>query len=123
MFYVVGATNSSNSKRLVEVAKKAGSKDSALVADKSEVDWDAIADAGRIGVSAGASAPELLVDGLVDALKERFDVTIDIAMFAQENELFPVMRSIRDVPLETEDMAFVNGNTAPRPQTRAALAD
>jgi 4-hydroxy-3-methylbut-2-enyl diphosphate reductase len=123
MFYVVGATNSSNSKRLVEVAKREGAADAKLVASKSEVDWQEIAGAKRIGISAGASAPELLVDELIEAMRDRFDVTIDIAMFAQENELFPVMRSIRDVPLTTEDMAFVNGDVAPRPQTRAALAD
>ncbi|MEO0635742.1 MAG: 4-hydroxy-3-methylbut-2-enyl diphosphate reductase [Pseudomonadota bacterium] len=123
MFYVVGATNSSNSKRLVEVAKREGASDAALVADHSQVDWDAVAGAKRIGISAGASAPELLVDELIASFRERFDVTIDIAMFAQENELFPVMRSIRDTPLTTEDMAFVNGDVAPRPQTRAALAD
>ncbi|MEM1364257.1 MAG: 4-hydroxy-3-methylbut-2-enyl diphosphate reductase [Pseudomonadota bacterium] len=123
MFYVVGATNSSNSKRLVEVATREGSADAALVADKSQVDWDAIANAKRIGLSAGASAPELLVDELIAAFRDRYDVTVDIAMFAEENELFPVMRSIRDTPLESADMAFVNGDVAPRPQTRAALAD
>lgn len=123
MFFVVGATNSSNSKRLVEVATREGSKDAALVADQSQVNWSAITDAKRIGISAGASAPELLVDELIAAFKQRYDVTVDIAMFAEENELFPVMRSIRDTPLETADMAFVNGDVAPRPQTRAALAD
>ncbi|MEO0497617.1 MAG: 4-hydroxy-3-methylbut-2-enyl diphosphate reductase [Pseudomonadota bacterium] len=123
MFYVVGATNSSNSKRLVEVATREGSADAALVADHKQVQWDKIANAKRIGISAGASAPELLVDELIEAFKARYAVTVDIAMFAQENELFPVMRSIRDTPLETADMAFVNGDVAPRPQTRAALTD
>ena len=62
---VVGAQNSSNSKRLVEVALRAGAGAAALVADKNEVDWQAVDKANSIGVSAGASAPETVVRELI----------------------------------------------------------
>lgn len=112
IFLVVGAPNSSNSKRLVDVAKRAGSKDSMLVQRGAEIDWNRIGDAQCVGMSAGASAPEVVVEEIVDAFRERFDVTIDIALTVKETELFPVMRSLRDTPLVTEDMAFLNGTGA-----------
>ncbi|MGI9401626.1 MAG: 4-hydroxy-3-methylbut-2-enyl diphosphate reductase [Rhizobiaceae bacterium] len=108
-FLIVGAPNSSNSKRLVEVALKAGARNAALVQNAGEINWPEMEYASVIGLSAGASAPEILVDEIVSTLRSRFDVTIELAETAQENELFPVMRQLRDVPLESEDMAFVNG--------------
>ena len=109
MFLVVGAPNSSNSKRLVDVAKRAGAKDSMLVQRAAEVDWQRVGDATTIGMSAGASAPETIVEEIIDAFRDRYSVKIDIALTAKETELFPVMRSLRDMPLETSDMAFLNG--------------
>ena len=109
IFLVVGAPNSSNSMRLVEVARRHGAADSMLVQRAGDIDWDRIGPAATIGMSAGASAPEIVVQEIIDALRERREVTVDIALTAKENELFPVMRALRDTPLTGADMAFVNG--------------
>ncbi|MBB4007058.1 4-hydroxy-3-methylbut-2-enyl diphosphate reductase [Rhizobium taibaishanense] len=109
LFVTVGAPNSSNSKRLVEVALKAGAKRSILVQRASELDWDAIGDIGTLGLSAGASAPEVVVNEIIEAFKTRFDATIELAEFSIENENFLVNRELRSIELTAEDMAFVNG--------------
>ena len=109
LFVVVGAPNSSNSKRLVEVALKAGAKKSILLQRAHEIDWDAIGDIRLLGLSAGASAPEVVVAEIIDAFKARFDATIELAETVQETENFLVNRELRDVELTTADMAFVNG--------------
>ncbi|WP_296739973.1 4-hydroxy-3-methylbut-2-enyl diphosphate reductase [Mesorhizobium sp.] len=109
LFLIVGAPNSSNSRRLVEVAERAGAKMSLLVQRASEIPWDDIAEISTLGLSAGASAPEIIVDEIIDAFRQRFDVTIDLAVTATETEDFPVMRVLRDVELTAADMAFVNG--------------
>ena len=72
---VVGSKNSSNSVRLVEVALKAGATDARLIDDASQIDWSWFDDVSTVGVTAGASAPEPLVQGVVEALMARFDVT------------------------------------------------
>jgi 4-hydroxy-3-methylbut-2-enyl diphosphate reductase len=109
LFLVVGAPNSSNSRRLVEVAERAGARMSLLVQRASEIPWDQIGDIGTLGLSAGASAPEIIVDEIIDAFRERFDVAVELAVTATETENFPVMRVLRDVELTAADMAFVNG--------------
>jgi 4-hydroxy-3-methylbut-2-enyl diphosphate reductase len=109
LFLVVGAPNSSNSKRLVEVAERAGAKRSLLVQRASEIPWDEIGEIATLGLSAGASAPEIIVDEIIAAFRERFDATVELAITAEETENFPVMRAIRDVELTAADMAFVNG--------------
>ncbi len=109
LFLIVGAPNSSNSKRLVEVARKAGAKQSLLVQRASEIDWDNLGSLGIVGISAGASAPEVIVNEIITAFKARYDATVDLAVTAEENEHFPVNREIRDVELTSADMAFVNG--------------
>ncbi|WP_192256763.1 4-hydroxy-3-methylbut-2-enyl diphosphate reductase [Mesorhizobium silamurunense] len=109
LFLVVGAPNSSNSRRLVEVAERAGAAMSLLVQRASEIPWDEIGEISTLGLSAGASAPEIIVDEIIDAFRQRFDVTIDLAITATETEDFPVMRVLRDVELTAADMAFVNG--------------
>jgi 4-hydroxy-3-methylbut-2-enyl diphosphate reductase len=63
-----------------------------------------------LGLSAGASAPEIIVDEIIAAFGERFDVTVELAETAVETEDFPVMRALRDVELTGPDMAFVNGS-------------
>jgi 4-hydroxy-3-methylbut-2-enyl diphosphate reductase len=110
LFLVVGAPNSSNSKRLVEVAERAGAKRSLLVQRASEIVWDEIGDISVLGLSAGASAPEIIVDEIIEAFRERFDVKVELAITAEETENFPVNRVLRDVELTAADMAFVNGN-------------
>jgi 4-hydroxy-3-methylbut-2-enyl diphosphate reductase len=109
LFLVVGAPNSSNSKRLVEVAERAGARRSLLVQRASEIPWDEIGEIRTLGLSAGASAPEIIVDEIVAAFQQRFDATVELAVTAEETENFPVMRAIRDVELTAADMAFVNG--------------
>ena len=110
LFLIVGAPNSSNSKRLVEVAEKAGSAKGLLLRGPEDLPFDLLTgDHPLVGMSAGASAPEVLVDAIIAALRERFDVAIELVQTAEENENFPVMRSLRDTPLTVGDMAFVNG--------------
>ncbi|MEO1748732.1 MAG: 4-hydroxy-3-methylbut-2-enyl diphosphate reductase, partial [Pseudomonadota bacterium] len=91
-------------------AKRAGAKDSMLVQRASEIDWARVGDPSMIGMSAGASAPEIVIEEIIDAFKDRFAVKIDIALTVKETELFPVMRSLREVPLDKPDMAFLNGH-------------
>ncbi|MFN7090060.1 MAG: 4-hydroxy-3-methylbut-2-enyl diphosphate reductase [Allorhizobium sp.] len=109
LFIVVGAPNSSNSKRLVEVALRAGATRSMLVQRASEIDWDDVDEIGTLGISAGASAPEVIVDEIIDAFRERFDAKVELAITAEENEHFLVNRELRDVELTRADMAWVNG--------------
>lgn len=112
MFMIVGAPNSSNSMRLVEVAKRHGAAASMLVRGPDDIDWSAMENVRIVGMSAGASAPEILVDSIIDAFRSRFDVAIDIALTVKEDENFLVMRDLRDVELLPGDMAFLNGDAA-----------
>jgi 4-hydroxy-3-methylbut-2-enyl diphosphate reductase len=73
---VVGSKNSSNSVRLVEVALRAGAKDAQLIDDASHLDWSWFDGVSTVGVTAGASAPEPLVQGVIEALRTRFDVSV-----------------------------------------------
>ncbi|WP_419913598.1 4-hydroxy-3-methylbut-2-enyl diphosphate reductase [Hoeflea sp.] len=111
-FIIVGAPNSSNSKRLVEVALRAGADKALLVQRAAELPWDELSPGSTqtIGLSAGASAPEIIVDEIIEAFRDRFEVTIDLAETAVEDENFLVMRDLRDIELTREDMAFVNGS-------------
>ena len=109
LFLIVGAPNSSNSRRLVEVAERAGARMSLLVQRASEIPWEDIGTISTLGLSAGASAPEIIVDEIINAFRARFDVTVELAVTATETEDFPVMRVLRDVELTAADMAFVNG--------------
>jgi 4-hydroxy-3-methylbut-2-en-1-yl diphosphate reductase len=109
LFIVVGAPNSSNSKRLVEVALRAGATRSLLVQRASEIAWDEVGPIRTLGISAGASAPEVIVDEIIEAFRERFDAKVELAITAEENEHFLVNRELRNVELTREDMAWVNG--------------
>ena len=93
---VIGAPNSSNSQRLVEVAKKAGCKNSQLVQRATEINWDKLMDIKSIGITAGASAPEILINEVIEALKERFEVRTNIVETATENVNFKVPRILRE---------------------------
>lgn len=92
---VVGAPNSSNSRRLVEVGRKAGCEYSQLVQRADDIDWRALGDISKIGITAGASAPEVLVNEVIDAFRNRFDVTVEIVETAKENVEFKVPRVLR----------------------------
>ncbi|SOH95071.1 4-hydroxy-3-methylbut-2-enyl diphosphate reductase [Monaibacterium marinum] len=92
---VIGAPNSSNSKRLVEVGSRAGCAYSQLVQRAAEIDWRAIDGISSLAITAGASAPEILIEEVVDAFKARYDVTVQIIETAQENVEFKVPRVLR----------------------------
>ena len=109
-FFIVGAPNSSNSMRLVEMATRAGAMNSMLVRNKSEIPWEELSEATTVGLSAGASAPEVLIDEIVEAFHDNFDLKLELVVAAIEDEEFLVMRSLRDVELLDSDMAFVNGD-------------
>jgi 4-hydroxy-3-methylbut-2-en-1-yl diphosphate reductase len=95
MVVVVGAPNSSNSQRLVEVAKTAGCKQSVLVQRASEIDWSLMDGIKTLGITAGASAPEVLVNEVVDAFRERFTVTVETIKTRDENVEFKLPRQLR----------------------------
>ena len=93
---VIGAPNSSNSMRLVEVGRAAGCGYAQLVQRAAEIDWRALTGARAVGLTAGASAPEELVTEVIDALKTRFAVTVELVETAQENVEFKVPRILRE---------------------------
>ena len=93
---VVGAPNSSNSRRLVEVGRAAGCGYAMLVQTASDIDWRAIEGVEAVGITAGASAPEVLVKGVVSAFEERFDCRIERVVSAEENVAFKVPRVLRE---------------------------
>ncbi|MGA0395262.1 MAG: 4-hydroxy-3-methylbut-2-enyl diphosphate reductase [Rhodospirillales bacterium] len=96
---VVGAPNSSNSKRLVEVASKAGCTYAQLVQRFTEIDWRALEGIQSVGLTAGASAPEVLVNEIIEAFRARYKVTIEHVETAQENVNFKVPRVLREAAL------------------------
>jgi len=93
---VIGAPNSSNSRRLVEVGVAAGCGYSQLVRNAEEIDWRALEGARVIGITAGASAPEILVSGVVAAFRKRFDVTVEQVEATVENVEFKSPRILRE---------------------------
>ncbi len=93
---VIGAPNSSNSRRLVEVARSAGGTYAQLVGRADEIDWRALEGVTSVAVTAGASAPEVLVDEVVEAFRERFDVTVETVETAKEHVEFKVPRILRE---------------------------
>ena len=93
---VIGAQTSSNSVRLVEVAKRAGATRAELVASAEHIDWSWFDGVSILGLTAGASAPEDLVQGVVDACRERFDVTMDSIETARETVTFKLPRVLAD---------------------------
>jgi 4-hydroxy-3-methylbut-2-enyl diphosphate reductase len=108
-FIIVGAPNSSNSKRLVEVALRAGAKKSVLVQRASEIDWDDFADIGTLGLSAGASAPEVIVNEIIEAFRQRYEASGRAGRDGRGNRKLPRQPRTAHVPLTAQDMAFVNG--------------
>ncbi|APG45775.1 4-hydroxy-3-methylbut-2-enyl diphosphate reductase [Phaeobacter porticola] len=93
---VVGAPNSSNSRRLVEVGAKAGCQYAQLVQRAENIDWRALDGIKTVAITAGASAPELLVNEVIDAFRVRFDVTVEIVETAIEKVEFKVPRVLRE---------------------------
>jgi 4-hydroxy-3-methylbut-2-en-1-yl diphosphate reductase len=87
---VVGAPNSSNSLRLVEVARNQGAAAACLVQTAADIDWQALEGVATLGLTAGASAPEILVEEVIAACRERFDVTVETVHHTDENVTFRV---------------------------------
>ena len=90
MFFVLGSQNSSNSVRLVEVAQQSGCKNSELIHSESEIPFDKIENCKTIGISSGASAPEILVENFINKIKNKFNVKIDEVEIVKENIVFKV---------------------------------
>ena len=93
---VVGAPNSSNSKRLVEVGARAGCPYAQLVQRATDIDWRALEGIKTMGITAGASAPEVLINEVIDAFRDHYDVTTQIVETAVENVEFKVPRVLRE---------------------------
>ncbi len=93
---VVGAPNSSNSLRLVEVAERAGCRRAVLVQRAADIAWDMFEGIATLGVTAGASAPELLVNEIIEAFRARFDVTVESVATTVERVAFNVPRELRE---------------------------
>jgi len=94
LMLVLGSVTSSNSKRLVEVGERAGAKAAFLISSADSIDWDAVDRADTIGLSAGASAPEYLMDGVLAALKSRYDVTVREIRVTEEKVIFRLPRQL-----------------------------
>ncbi len=96
-FIIIGAPNSSNSKRLVEVAKNAGVKQAFLYQRSDEIDWDWIDSLDTLGITAGASAPEILVQEILTALKNRYEVDCKDVNVGEEDVVFHVPKKLKEV--------------------------
>ena len=94
LFFVLGSRNSSNSVRLVEVAKKSGCLNSLLIHSQSEIPYELIEKSHIIGISSGASAPEILVNNFIDSLKKRFTVSINEVEAIKENVVFKIPKKL-----------------------------
>jgi 4-hydroxy-3-methylbut-2-enyl diphosphate reductase len=99
LLLVVGAPNSSNSKRLVEVGEKNGCERAMLVQRATDLDWTQLDGLRTIGITAGASAPEILVNEIIDAFRKHYDVTVENVVLREENVSFKLPRELRDVAM------------------------
>jgi 4-hydroxy-3-methylbut-2-enyl diphosphate reductase len=97
---VVGAPNSSNSQRLREVGEREGVRTALLVQRASEIDWAHFADLTTLAITAGASAPDILVEEIIDAFAERYEVTVETITTADESVFFPLPRELRGTHAE-----------------------
>ena len=97
MFFIIGSRNSSNSKRLVEVAKQSGCPDSELIHSESHVPFNKIRNCSTIGISSGASAPEILVENFINKIKQEFNVVINEIEIIKENVVFKVPGKLNQI--------------------------
>ena len=93
---VVGSENSSNTQRLREVAERAGCRLVRLLLRADNIDWASFDGVRSLGITAGASAPEILVEEMIDAFAQRFEVTVETVSAADENVFFPLPRELRE---------------------------
>jgi 4-hydroxy-3-methylbut-2-en-1-yl diphosphate reductase len=96
LLIVVGASNSSNSKRLVEVGLKSGCPRALLVQRASDLDWTMLGNLKTIGLTAGASAPEILVNEIIDAFRAHYEVSVEEVVLREENVSFKLPRELRE---------------------------
>ena len=94
-FLVVGSPNSSNSQRLRDTAEREGCKVARLVLRADEIDWNAFSGISSLGLTAGASAPDVLVEEIIDAFRARYDVTVETVTTKTETMFFPLPRELR----------------------------
>jgi 4-hydroxy-3-methylbut-2-enyl diphosphate reductase len=99
---VVGAPNSSNSQRLKEVAERAGCRHAVLLQRAGDIDWNDFGAIGSLGITAGASAPEILVEEIIGAFAERYDVSVETVSAAEEAVFFPLPRPLRGAEAAAE---------------------
>ena len=92
---VVGAPNSSNSQRLREVAEREGCRIAVLAQRAADLDWERFSNISSLGITAGASAPEVIVEEIMDAFAERYTLHVETVSAAEENEFFPLPRQVR----------------------------
>jgi 4-hydroxy-3-methylbut-2-enyl diphosphate reductase len=92
---VVGSPNSSNSQRLVEVALRSGCPKAMLVQKAAEIPWGDLQTIGSIGITAGASAPEVLVDEIIDALRAKYEISLEVVRTATEDVIFKLPRALQ----------------------------
>ena len=97
LLLVIGSDTSSNSKRLVEVGDKAGADNAMLVSSAESINWDKVEAAKTIGLSAGASAPEYLTDGVIAALRSKYDIEMQEVEVTKEKVIFRLPRKLLDV--------------------------
>lgn len=94
--FVIGSPNSSNSNRLVEVAKVYGCANAHLVQDDTNIPWEALEKVQTLGLTAGASAPDILIENVINAIKQKFDVTVEEIVLVKENVVFNIPRILRE---------------------------
>jgi 4-hydroxy-3-methylbut-2-en-1-yl diphosphate reductase len=100
---VIGSANSSNSNRLVEVAKVYGCARAFLVNNAMDIPWNHLQNINCLGLTAGASAPDILIHGVIEALKQKFDVSVEEISITKEDVVFNIPRLLR----ESEDKRVV----------------
>lgn len=93
---ILGSPNSSNSNRLVEVAKSYGCPNALLIGDQAQIPWDRLEGISSLGLSAGASAPEILIKNVIAALEEKFNVSVEEITLTREHVTFNIPRILRD---------------------------
>jgi 4-hydroxy-3-methylbut-2-enyl diphosphate reductase len=97
---VVGSPNSSNSQRLREVAEREGCPVVRLILRAEDIDWSLFGNIRSLGITAGASAPEILVEEIIDAFAERYEVSVESVSTADESVFFPLPRELREQAAE-----------------------
>jgi len=96
----VGSPNSSNSQRLKETAERAGCRIARLILRAEDIDWSLYGGIASLGITAGASAPEILVEEIIDAFAARYDVRVETVSMADESVFFPLPRALREAAAE-----------------------